>query len=93
MNKYEMMCIFDPRVTTTADTNELVESILGNHGATIDKKDDMGTKKLAYEIQKRAEGHYWLYEFQMDAQKLTPLSNELLIKESLLRHMIIRRDA
>lgn len=92
MYDYEMMCIFNPNATSAAETTEAVEAILNANGAQIEKKDDMGLRKLAYPIKKKNEGHYWLYNFKLEPSRVTPVNKELLIKEGLMRYLLIRSD-
>jgi len=90
---YEMMCVFDPKVTGDAGTTGMVEDILKENGASDLSREDLGLKRLAYVINKRSEGKYVLYRFSLDAQAVAPLRKELGIKESLLRHLIVLREA
>jgi small subunit ribosomal protein S6 len=93
MQTYEMMCIFDPKVSGDAETTTMVESILEESGATEVIREDLGMKRLAYLINKRSEGHYFLFRFLLDQQAVTAVRKELGIKESLLRYLLIRREA
>ena len=93
MNNYEIMCIFDPKTTTEAETSEMVAEQLGSFGAQISSKEDLGRKKLAYPIKKRTEGLYWLFHFTIDPQKIDELKKALLIKESLIRFLVVKREA
>jgi small subunit ribosomal protein S6 len=51
------------------------EKLLTDNGATIDKTDRWGKRKLAYPIDDLAEGYYVLVEFSADP----PLSKNLTV--------------
>ena len=93
MQTYEMMCIFDPKLSGEGETIGMVEAILKEGGASDVTREDLGLKRLAYLINKRSEGHYYLFRFSLDQQAVSGIRKELGIKESLLRHLIVRREA
>jgi len=93
MQSYEMMCVFDPKASGDTATTAMVEDVLKENGAADVVREDLGTKRLAYVINKRSEGKYVLYRFNLDTQAVAAVRKELGIKESLLRHLIIRREA
>lgn len=62
--KYELMYIIDAGISEE-ETEALIErfnSLIEEHG-TIDEHEDMGVRKLAYEIDYKTEGHYVLTKF------------------------------
>ncbi|HOG64313.1 MAG TPA: 30S ribosomal protein S6 [Spirochaetota bacterium] len=93
MQTYEMMCIFDPKLSAEAETTGMVESILKEGGAADVTREDLGLKRLAYLINKKTEGRYFLFHFSLDQQAVAGIRKELGIKEGLLRHLIVRREA
>jgi small subunit ribosomal protein S6 len=93
MESYEMMCVFDPKASGESTTTAMVEDILKENGANDLVREDLGTKRLAYVINKRNEGKYVLFRFSLDTQAVAAVRKELGIKESLLRHLIVRREA
>jgi len=71
----------------------MVVEQLGNFGAEITEKEDLGRRKLAYPIKKRTEGLYWLFNFTINPGKIDALKKALLIKESLIRFLLVKREA
>ena len=62
---YETMFILKPELENEIE-EELVnnlQAVLKKLGGEIDKTDDWGKRKLAYEIDKFNEGHYYLMQF------------------------------
>lgn len=67
MNEYENVIIIKPDLSKE-ETSKVILKIENNirNFAEITKKDDLGIKKLAYEIRKNNEGHYLVYQFQVE---------------------------
>ena len=68
MNQYETVFILTP-VLSDAQTKETVakfKSLLTENGAEILNEEAWGLKKLAYNIQKKSSGFYFLIEFKAE---------------------------
>ena len=93
MNEYEILLLLDPELDderqsdVVARARELVES----GGGTWDLHDKWGRRKLAYEIDHKAEGSYHLLHFTCDAGTLDEVSRVLRIDDGVMRHMATRR--
>ena len=93
MNEYEILLLLDPELDderqgdVVTRTRELVES----GGGTWDLHDAWGRRKLAYEIDHKAEGSYHLLHFSCDAGTLDEVSRVLRIDDAVMRHMATRR--
>lgn len=59
---------------------------------SLDHSDDWGTRKLAYEIERRTEADYRYYRFQGGSDLLDDLTHSLKIAEGTLRFRIFRVD-
>ena len=92
MSSYDILCIFDTKAAGSAETTGKVESLLSDITASVEKKDDMGTKPLAYPINKRTDGHYCLWTFTADPDSIKNLDKELRIDDKVLRHLITRNS-
>ena len=77
MNKYESVIIIKPDIDKE-ETSKVVSNIRNkiSEYANINKEEDLGIKKLAYEVKKYKEGHYLCYEFEIKEDK-----KELAIRE------------
>lgn len=95
MNKYELALVLNPNLdeeTKTADVNR-VHDLIARFGGTIDKVDDWGKKRLAYEIKKVNEGFFSFITFQADSKAPAEIENRIRIMENVLRFLIVRKDA
>ena len=92
MNNYEVMYIVKPIEEDAY--NAIVtkfDGILTNNGATIEKTDKWGKKRLAYPIQDFNDGLYVLTTFTADPAAVKELDRVMKITDEILRHMIIRK--
>lgn len=94
MRKYEIMYIVE------TGNEELIESIvtkfdklLVDNGATIEKTDRWGKRRLAYEINDQKDGYYVLITFEADANVVKELDRVMRITDGILRHMIVKQEA
>ena len=69
-----------------ARARELVE----RGGGTWQGHESWGRRKLAYEIDKKAEAHYHLLHFSADPATLDELTRVLKITDGAMRHMAVR---
>ena len=69
MNKYELALVLSPALDDEGRAAEVakVQAVLERFGAKIEKVDDWGKRKLAYEIQKVNEGFYSFTTFEAPA--------------------------
>ena len=72
-------------------TVEAVKSIIED-GGEVTRVDVMGTRRLAYPINKKTEGYYVLVEFNAPAELPKELDRRLKISDDVIRHIIISKD-
>lgn len=61
-------------------------------GGAIVHSNPWGLKSLAYPIQKKTTGIYWVLEFQGPSEINEKLKIQMLRDEQIMRHMITRLD-
>jgi small subunit ribosomal protein S6 len=95
MNKYELAIIFNPNLDEEALKAEFdkVTSYITRFGGTVDKVDDWGKRKLAYDINKISEGYYNFITFTAEGSAPAEIENRVRIRENVLRFLIFRQDA
>lgn len=91
---YEVMYIIDP--DTAADKieklNEAVGKLIEKEGGEIVRRDDIGLKTMAYPIQKKAEGHYVLFEINGSGQEIAELERRMRVNDMIMRYITVRVD-
>ena len=94
MNNYELMVIFTPVLSDDEFKNaqkKYTTLVAENGGQTVAEK-PWGLKSLAYPIQKKTTGLYWVTEFIAPSDFNEKLKIQLLRDESVLRHMVSKLD-
>jgi small subunit ribosomal protein S6 len=93
VNDYEILLMLDPETPEErhdeiiARTRELVEK----GGGTWLSHDPWGRRRLAYEIDHKADGVYHLLQFDAGAETLDEVTRVLKITDGVMRHMATRR--
>ena len=93
MNSYEIMLMLDPDLADERQ-NEIVtraRELVERGGGTWQAHEPWGRRKLAYEIDKKAEATYHLLHFEADPATLDELTRVLKITDGAMRHMAVRR--
>lgn len=94
MRKYEIMYIIRPDIEEEART-ELMErfsKILTDRGAEIEKVDEKGKKRFAYEINNYRDGYYVVVNFSSDEQAVAEFDRLAKYSDDIIRHIVVRED-
>ena len=92
MNKYESMYILKPDLDdeTRKALIEKFSALVTGNGGKIEKVDEWGHRKLAYEIDYIKEGYYVLMTFEAPSELPLELERNYNISDSILRYNVIR---
>ena len=92
--KYELVYIVSPDATDAqvADLHTQVEQIAQRLGGTIDKTDNWGRRKLAYEIGPHKEGTYVVETLDGGGELMKEIDRRLKVSDLIIRHLIVRTD-
>ena len=95
MSKYELAVIINPTLDDEAIKAELnsVKELIERFGGTVEKVDDWGKRRLAYEINKLNEGFYSFITFDAETTAPNEIEQRMRIKENVLRYLVVRQDA
>ncbi len=92
--KYELVYIVSPDATDAqvADLHTQVDQIAQRLGGKIDKTDNWGRRKLAYEIGPHKEGTYVLETIDGGGELMKEIDRRLKVSDLIIRHLIVRVD-
>ena len=92
--QYELVYVVSPEIADegVAELQERIAEIVGQLGGTIDKTDNWGRRRLAYEINRHREGSYVIELITGPGTLVTELERRLRVMEQLLRYLIVRVD-
>jgi small subunit ribosomal protein S6 len=89
------MFIVKPTLTEeeTKAQIELVKTTIEKNGGDIVAYEDMGSRKLAYEIKKNKRGYYYVYYFTAPTEAILELERNYRINENILRFIFIKSES
>ena len=93
MIDYEILLMLDPELPEDRQ-EEIVSRVRENierSGGTWGADDVWGRRRLAYEIDHKAEGVYHLLTFEAEPEALAEVSRVLKITDGVMRHLAVRR--
>ena len=90
-NQYQLVVVLDPAAGEEA-VNALIENIQAKIAqvGTVDALDNLGTKKLAYEINDAKEGTYYKVRFTAPFEFPRELERVLKLPSGVLRFLVVR---
>ncbi len=93
MNKYESVIIINPNVDE-AGVKALEEKFTGliNENGKVEKVDNMGKRKLAYEIKKCTEGTYLVFCFEAKPDSIKELERVYRITDEIMKFIVVRKE-
>ncbi len=91
MNKYESVIIVNPNV----DDEKLKElektfTEIINKSGKVEKVDNLGKKRLAYEVKKNNEGIYLVFYFEAEPTLVAELERNYRITDEVIKFIVIR---
>lgn len=93
-NRYETVFIITP-VLSDEQTKEVVSKFKGlllDKGAKITHEENWGMRKLAYPIQKKSTGFYYLVEFEAEPSTILPFETEFRRDERIIRFLTTKME-
>ncbi len=89
---YELMFIVDADLDEEKNAALLqrVHRYLKEGEGTVIRTEDWGVRRLAYPIQHKREGHYYLMYFAMPPANVKQFERSILLAEGIMREIIVR---
>ena len=94
MTEYEILLLLDAELPEErqGDVVARVRDLAQKGGGALERHDEWGRRKLAYEIDKKGEGSYHLLHLSCGPETLDEISRVLKIDDGVMRHMATRRS-
>ena len=92
--KYELVYVVSPDATDeqVTELHTQVEGIAQRMGGTIDKTENWGRRRLAYEIGRHKEGTYVLEVIDGSGELMKEIDRRLKVTDLVIRHLVVRVD-
>lgn len=93
-NQYETVFIMTPVLSEEQmmDTVNKFKKILTDNGSEIVYENNWGLRKLAYPIQKKNTGFYYLIEFKSEGDLINKVETEFRRDERIMRFLTVKLD-
>jgi small subunit ribosomal protein S6 len=94
MNQYETVFIMTPVLSDDQmkETVKKYQEFLKEKGAKMIFEDNWGLRKLAYPIQKKSTGFYYLFEYQAEGDLIYQLELTMKRDERIMRFLTVKLD-
>ena len=96
MNKYELVYIVDahaPQTTKDEIAKQVADSLAKTEIKVINSQMWLDRHRMSFNIQKVAEGTYYLLSLEAKTASLTKLQSILRMNEQILRFMTVKVEA
>jgi small subunit ribosomal protein S6 len=92
--QYELVYIVTPEASEQeiADLHTQIEQIVQRFNGTLDKTENWGRKRLAYDIGHHREGTYVVETISGSGDLMKEIDRRLRVIDQVIRHLIVRVD-
>ena len=92
MNKFEVVLIFSPDLSTNKLNDEInsFKSMLQSEQGSVKNEENWGLRDLSYNINKFKKAFYNFFQIEASGNTIKDLNNELNQSENLLRYLFIK---
>ena len=93
MNKYESVIIINPSVDEEGIKALIAKytEIINNEGK-VESVNEIGKKRLAYEIMKNKEGYYTVFNFEAKPELIAELERNYRIDDNVMKFITIKNE-
>src|SRR5690606_15890557 len=94
MNNYETVFILTPVLSDDQEKEAVqkIENDIKSFGCNIKHSEKWGLRKLAYPIQKKSTGFYFLVEFEAEGSTVADFELALKRDERVIRFLTVKMD-
>lgn len=93
MNKYESVVIVNPNLEEESIKNLIKKfSDLINSDGNVTSVEEMGKRKLAYEIRKQKEGFYVVIKFEAKPELIAELERNYRITDEVIKFIVVKEE-
>ena len=92
--KYELIYIVSPEASEdqVAELHTQVEGIVQRLSGQLERTENWGRRRLAYEISRHREGTYVLDVIYGSGELMKEIDRRLKVTELVIRHLVVRVD-
>ena len=93
MNKYESVIIINPSLEEEGIKKILQKfTDLINQNGKVEKVEELGKKRLAYEIKKNQEAYYVVIKFTAAPSHIAELERQYRISDEIIKFIVVKEE-
>ena len=93
MNKYESIIIIGQNVEEEGRKALITKfTDLINTEGKVSNVNEMGQRRLAYDIGKNREGYYVVFEFEAKPELIAELERNYRITDEIIKFIVVKKD-
>ncbi len=95
MKQYELLFVVKPTLTEEEIASEIanVKASIEKDGGEIVATQDMGMKKLAYEVAKANRGYYTVFYFNANPASIGEIERLIRLNENILKFLTVKYES
>ncbi len=95
MKHYELLFVLKPTLTEEENKAKFdsIMSVLEKNGCEVASINDMGVRKLAYQIEKFERGHYYVIYFKSNPSAIEEILRNLRYTEEVIRFLNVKFES
>ncbi len=93
MKNYETVILLDENITEEQRLSVIskIENYIKENGE-ITNEENIGKRKLAYQIRKQDYAYYYIIEFNTEPQNIAELERIYRITDEILKFIVVRKE-
>lgn len=93
MKKYESVILVNSKLNMEERTRVVskMEDFIKQNGI-LESTEDLGVKKLAYQIKDNVEANYYIFKFETEAENITELERLYRITDEIIKFIVVIRN-
>ena len=93
MNKYESVIIINPNLEDGANKALIAKfTDMINKDGKVESVDELGKKRLAYEIKKNKEGYNDVFNFEAKPDFISELERVYRITDEVIKFIVVKKE-
>ncbi|KGX85694.1 30S ribosomal protein S6 [Pontibacillus litoralis] len=94
MRNYEIMYIIRPNIDEESQKSviERFNTVLTDNGAEVKKTEELGKRRLAYEINDFRDGYYVIVKLASGSEAINEFDRLAKYSDDIIRHIAVRED-
>ena len=92
MQQYDLNLILNPNLSAeqVQIEKEYIENTVRNAGGEVSNLDELGNRRLAYQVAKDREGYYLMYTIKAEGNPEKDIATNLRLRDHVRRVLVVK---